>query len=95
MNSVQAIRFVCQRCMATTRIPLPNGETRDPVPWGEDDEVKWLGGKVLCPHSGVTISHSRVPNCLRAGEVHAAESGVLVVLDEQEVQEVQMASSDL
>jgi hypothetical protein len=77
-----AIKSVCKRCMAETRVPLDHrmNVTREPVPWNESDESYWDDGVVICPNA----SRAMTPDgkqCLRQNEIEAIHSGCVSVWD--------------
>ena len=87
MSSFKALKSVCKRCMAETRVPLShNGgpETRDPVEWHEADEERWSRGKVQCPQAGGEAKPMR-QFCLKYKEVDAMNDGRIFVWQETEI----------
>lgn len=86
-RTFRAIKSICKRCMAATRIPLdfhkPDVGCRDPIGWWDEDETWWRAGLVMCPQTGVALVPKR-KWCLRAEEVDAFNNGYAVVWKESE-----------
>jgi len=86
-RTFRAVKSVCKRCMAATRIPLdfhkPREECRPPIGWWDEDEKRWDKGLVMCPQVGVACRPMR-KWCLKAKEVDAMKGGYAVVWNESE-----------
>ncbi len=86
-RSFKAVKSICKRCMATTRIPFAvyesGSDSRPPIGWWDEDEKRWEEGLVMCPQAGVA-SRPLYKWCLKAEEVDAFNNGYAVVWKESE-----------